>query len=352
MAVRTCFPCILAVVLGACTGTAGPVTSTTDGMLPDLGQGEKPTASPPNDVVGQLGIQLPSIGLEAGEERFECWVFPLQVEGPSRIVGGGRLQTGPGLHHGNITTRPQSGEGVRRCEKSANASKLGGEASDILAGGAVLFASSTQIKGEEWQRFPDRMGFVVTENYEIVARMHYLNATSAPLEVAPQYTWYTVAESSVDNLLGPFAWALSEWEIPPLSNFEASSNCRIPKTMHVVQLLPHMHELGTSFFAGFNGGPYDQQRFLDSKGYDPEEGVLLQYKPAVDVSLGESVRWGCSWRNTHPKTIVEGIGDNEMCILFGYAYPYENAYSARATTTGCLMVVPPAPGSGAAPSGN
>ena len=32
------------------------------------------------------------------------------------------------------------------------------EANDVLDGGAVLFGSSTQISGEEWQSFPDGTG--------------------------------------------------------------------------------------------------------------------------------------------------------------------------------------------------
>jgi hypothetical protein len=114
--------------------------------------------------------------------------------------------------------------------------------------------------------------------------------------------------------------------------------------MHVVNALPHMHALGTAFFGSFVGGPLDGERWLDSVGYDPEAGVLTQYTPAVDLSMSDEVSFGCSWRNTFDKPIGEGVGDDEMCILFGYAYPYEQSYSAQASPTGCLMVAPPLPG--------
>ena len=156
---------------------------------------------------------MPATEVPPGSERFPCWIFPLDVTGPSRIVGGGKLVTQPGMHHGNITTRPKTGEGIRPCGKNDSAGGLGGEASDILSGGSVLFASSTQIVGEEWQSFPDGMGFPLAEGYEIVARMHYLNASTSPLTVSPRYEWFTIDQSKVTHLLGPFAWALSEW--PP-----------------------------------------------------------------------------------------------------------------------------------------
>jgi hypothetical protein len=250
------------------------------------------------------------------------------------------------MHHGNITTRPKSGDSVRPCPEGEGAEDFGGEAEDILAGGAVLFGSSTQVVGEEWQSFPDGMGYPVADGYEIVARMHYLNTTPHKLSVAPRYQWFTVDEASITQLLGPFAWVLSGWEIPALSTLSVTATCDAPAPMHVVNALPHMHALGTEFFGSFVGGPYHGQRWLDSKGYDPENGVWTQYTPAVPVLPEYSVEFGCTWKNTFDKTIGEGTGDDEMCILFGYAYPYEASFSAFATEDACVMASPPPPGSG------
>jgi Copper type II ascorbate-dependent monooxygenase, C-terminal domain len=97
-----------------------------------------------------------------------------------------------------------------------------------------------------------------------------------------------------------------------------------------VNILPHMHQLGIGFSMEFMGGAYDGQKFLESKGYDPDNGVLMQYDPAIDLSQGDGLRFSCTWRNTFSKTIVEGTGDNEMCMAYGYAWPYENAYTGLA----------------------
>jgi hypothetical protein len=112
--------------------------------------------------------------------------------------------------------------------------------------------------------------------------------------------------------------------------------------MHLVSLLPHMHRLGKHFTGGYLGGSLDSKLFLDSKGYDPDSGVLVQYEPAVDLSQGEGATFSCTWDNTLDKTIVEGIGDNEMCMLFGYAWPPENAFTAVATAPdACIYIAPP-----------
>jgi hypothetical protein len=329
---------LLATALCACSAETGG-TPTPDPVT--ISTGQAPRNGPPDHVVGGFSIEMPSLTLEPGKQLFPCYVFPLEVDGDSRIVGGGKLFTQPGLHHGNVTTRPTTeGDGIRPCNKD-NEFAFGGEAADVLNGGSVLFGSSTQIEGEEWQSFPEGMGFRIADGYEIVARLHYLNTTSETIEVAPRYEWFTIEESSVSTILGPFVWALSGWEISPLSTLTVSATCRPRGPMHVVNALPHMHQLGVELFGEYVGGEYDGVRFLDSVGYDPENGVLTQYIPAADLTLTEEFRFGCTWKNTYDKTIVEGVGDNEMCMVFGYAYPYEHAYTAKASTESCFTFAPP-----------
>ncbi len=337
---------VLLLACAAASTTLGcsdaPTTVAPEEPVENLGQ--RPEAKPPANVVGGFGIELPAATLAPGEESFPCWVFPLEVEGPSRVVGGGRVVTSQGMHHGNITTRPKTGEGLRPCEGDEGG-LVGGEAGDILDGGAVLFGSSTQIEGEEWQSFPDGMGFPVADGYEIVARMHYLNTGASELTVTPTYEWFTIDEAKVTHLLGPFAWVLTGWEIPPLAELTAVGTCNVPGDMHLVNVMPHMHQLGTEFFGEYLGGERDGERWLDSVGYDPEDGVITQYQPAIELGQGDGMRFGCTWKNTFDKAIGEGVGDNEMCILFGYAYPYESSYSGQATVNGgCAMVLPPPPG--------
>jgi hypothetical protein len=96
--------------------------------------------------------------------------------------------------------------------------------------------------------------------------------------------------------------------------------------------------MGKAFAADLIGGQYDGLRFLDSPGYDPENGVMLEYEPALDLSVADRFRFSCTWDNTLEKPLHYGIGDNEMCFLFGYAYPVDSAYSALSSGgTSCLL---------------
>ncbi|MEZ4227479.1 MAG: hypothetical protein R3B13_41455, partial [Polyangiaceae bacterium] len=299
-------------------------------------KGTPPRQGAPENTVGGFSIRVPETTLQPGDELTPCWVFPLELSGPSRFVAAASLTTTVGLHHGNITTRKKTGDGIRPCDKSTEG-VLGGEAGDILTGGSVLFGSSTQVVGTEWRRFPDGFAYRVKDGYEIVARMHFLNTSSKPLTLAPEYQWYTIPESDVGEELGAFIWVLSDFEIPPKSELSTETECWIDKPMKVVDAMPHMHALGERFFAGYVGGERDGENFLDDKGFD-EASDIYSYQPAIDLSQGNGFRFGCTWKNTHDKTIVEGIGDNEMCMLFGYSYPADSAYSAKATAQKCVAV--------------
>jgi len=303
--------------------------------------GAPPKKEPPAHTVGGFSIALPETQLQPGEEIEPCWIFPLERTGPSVIVGGAVLRAQPGMHHGNITARAKTGDGIRPCPANDGDPGL-----DIIGGGMVLFASSTQVSGEEWYRFPDGDGYRVNDGQEIVARMHYLNASDQPITVAPTYEWFTVDEAKVVHELAPFAWDYSKFEIPAGAEKTVTGDCKLPGNdhpMHIVTALPHMHKLGLGMDSEFVGGDLDGYRFLDSAGYNPAEGVLTQYDPAVDLTDATGIKFSCTWKNTLDKTVTEGIGDNEMCIVFGYAWPNTNSYSALANDGGCLMVATPAP---------
>lgn len=314
--------------------------NTVDPPVPPVGG--DPLAEPPANTVGGFRIQLPETTLAPGAEIEPCWIFPLEVSGPSRIVGGAVLHTQPGMHHGNITTRHATGEGMRPCPPND-----GDPALDVIHGGGnVLFGSSTQVSGDEWYRFADGEGYRVLDTFEIVARMHYLNPTDQELVISPSYEWFTIDEATLTHELGAFIWLYQDFEIPPMTEKTVTAQCDFPgdHPMHVVTLLPHMHKLGTALDAAYMGGPFDGQRFLDSPGYDPDDGVLVQYDPPVDLEPTTGVEFSCTWNNTLPKTIREGVGDNEMCMIFGYAWPVDAAFTMWAREgSPCFVFATPPP---------
>lgn len=352
---RGLFPAIAAVLVsaggcgsdesagsGGAAGTGGETAATTGvgsgGGLPDPGPNRQ---GPPAHVVGGFEVEMAPFEVAAGEEVQPCWIAPLELVGPSRVVGGASLTVTSGMHHGNVTARPKTGEGFRPCPDDEGI--LGGEAGDVLAGGAVLFGSSTQFEGTEWRTFPDGMGYPLGDDWEIVFRMHYLNTLPTPVTLAPKYEWFTIDEAKVTQLLAPFVWMYSDFEIPPRSEMTVAADCIfLDVKPRFVSLMPHMHKLGTRFTATAIGGAHDGELFLDSPGYNPD-GVIVGFDPPLDLTDADGFRFECTWNNTHDKTIVEGVGDDEMCMLFGYGFPYEAAMTSYAVGQSCAVVVAPPP---------
>jgi len=339
---------------------AGCIAADTDALPP----AHTPRQAPPPDPVGGFSIDFADPAVQAvaqayatdagaaggtlapGAELFPCVVFPLDITGPSNLVGGGLLTTSPGMHHGNITTRPSDGiAGIHACANQSWAvDNSGQEALNILNGGAVLFGSTTQVKVNEWQSFPCGMAYAVKPGYQIVANMHYLNPTSEPLTPTPKYQWYTIDPKALTQQLYPFAWELATFTIPPQTQQTFTGSCALGSAMHVVNVLPHMHKLGTGLDLAYLGGPLDGQKFLTSPGYDPDSTLQVQYTPAVDLGQGSGFTMSCTWNNNTDLTIVEGTGNNEMCIVFGYGWPETGSYSADFTeggTTSCFATTAP-----------
>jgi hypothetical protein len=326
---------VLTAAPAACGGTEAPGGAPK----PAISKGAAPAQGRPANVVGTFAVKLPAVTLQPGQELEPCYIFPLALAGPSHIVGGAKVVTARGMHHGDLTTRKQTtegtdtGKGYRECPPGDSFVGLG---LDVASGGAVLFGSTTQIQGEEWWSFPQGMGYRIKDGFEIVARMHYLNVTDKPLTIEPAYEWYTIDEAKVTQEIAPFAWVYKEFTVPPKSELTVTGECRFPAGMRVVSVLPHMHKLGRRFQAKFLGGPLDGTAFLDAKGYDPEKTTISQYEPAIDLGQGEGATFSCAWNNTLDKPVTWGIGDNEMCVLFGYAYPPNAAYSLLASKSGCV----------------
>lgn len=289
--------------------------------------GHVPAQAPPPNASGGFRADLPPVTVPPGEEVWPCFLVPIEIEGGSRMVAGGTVAVGSGLHHGNVLTRKKTGDGLRECPSD----KQGSEVLDVADGGTLLFGSSTQAKSTEWLSFPAGMAFRLDDGYEIVARMHYVNTTPAPLTVEPHYQWYTIPEADVTQEIAPFLWIYRPFTLPPMQETTVQTTCTIDRPMKIVTMLPHTHARGIDVAARFVGGAMDGTRFLESPGYNPEKGTWVEFDTPVDLSQGTGISFSCSYRNDTDREIDEGPSSaEEMCMIGGYAYPPEGSTSAIA----------------------
>ena len=126
---------------------------------------------PPRDGA-QLHIE--AFTVEAFAEVERCyWMDAGNAEG---FVTAMELHARPGLHHAVVYNSEQPGSGVEDCFGLPEAAM-----EDWHDVPQPLFASSTQVN-EQVVDFPEGVGVQLAENAGVLVNVHYLNATSEPLQ--------------------------------------------------------------------------------------------------------------------------------------------------------------------------
>jgi hypothetical protein len=269
-------------------------------------------------------IVAPPRDLAPGEEVDFClsWPFPAFQ---NRIVYAGRLYTTTGLHHSNVITKvidPNVGPNpYPDCHGGADDpfSQLPEHIPD------VLFANSTQIEGGETLTFPVGMGFPVDPTREIVTNIHYLNTRGEEQRIEVVYDFFTMSEADLETEVAPFFLQVNDFNIPPHSTGDVGGECTVFGGT-VVEMMPHTHKLATEIQVDLikNGVA---ETILEQGAFDTGSDIHL-YDPGLDLTGATAMRYRCTFNNTTDHDVTYGLGENEMCIMFGYLHPVKQQFVA------------------------
>jgi hypothetical protein len=256
--------------------------------------------------------------MQPGEEDNFClsWPYPAIQ---NRIIYAARLYTTPGLHHSNVIAKPQNPEygpnPYPDCHPGAN--DPFGDLPAIIPD--VLFANSTQVVDRETLAFPPGQGFIVDTSREIATSIHYLNATTEPQHIEVVYDFFTMPEAKLEHELAAFAMSINDFLIPPHATETVGAECRVFGG-EIVSLMPHTHQFAERFSVDLLPAAGGEEAIYNEDGFDLESDISV-YQPSISTELGDHVRFQCTFNNTTDHDIVYGIGENEMCVLFGFIYP-------------------------------
>jgi hypothetical protein len=275
-------------------------------------------------------IIAPPRTLAPGEEVEYClsWPYP---SFKNHIIYAARLHTTRGLHHSNLIAKPVDPavgpNPYPDCHPGASDpfSKLPQVIPD------VLFANSTQVVGEETLAFPPGKGFTVDPSREIVTDIHLLNVAPRSQTVEVAYDFFSMPASDLVDAVAPFVLQVDDFDIPPHSTGVVGSTCPVFGGT-VVEMMPHTHKLATSFTADLLGVQGDR-RVIDNGRFDAQSHIQV-FDPGLDLTDVDSMQFACTFDNTTNADVVFGIGQNEMCVLFGYLYPVSNQFVAHAPYQG------------------
>lgn len=280
--------------------------------------GEPPEGDGPLDPVSHT---FPAITLASGEERTnDCQSWTVGNDEPL-FLESVAMSADPGWHHSNWMFVPDTSfdgpDGTWDCNER--------DYDEVLAGflGGVLYAQSTQVTSEV-QRFPEGSAIVLPARVRILARVHVLNASAAPLDTAITLTLQPVRESSVVHRLRPMVASYFPLEIPPQSRSLFRTRCAAGEenggtldfALHY--LLPHYHAFGTGFYlTAWRGTSADVVFEGNDLIGDP---LGTTYEPPHDLTGVTDLEFGCYYDNpTDDWVYFENDDGGEMCMMLAYS---------------------------------
>lgn len=252
-------------------------------------------------------------------------------------VNSAELAGATGIHHSNWFWVPDTGafnfpEGAFACSDGGSAGHPFDQAIAAAFGG-VLFAQSTQAT-HEVQAFPPGAAIRIPPHARIVASLHLVNATDAPLEVPLALTLAPLAERDVTKLMVGFAIENEALALPPHARSRFTVECDLTATWaalyakgqvasdHVdfklYHALAHYHALGTALtFEAIRDDGTTDTIWSTANRIGDEMGSMLD--PPFDLSGHAKLRLGCTFDNPSDATIGWGNANGEMCIAFAFS---------------------------------
>jgi hypothetical protein len=273
----------------------------------------------------QVTLDIGPLAVAPGDETDRiCYSYTLG-NADTVYVSEVEMTATPGVHHSNWLFVPEEiyagPDGTWDCgERDFDT------AVSALLGG-VLFAQSTQATSER-QAFGQGVVIAIPPRSRIIGNLHLINPSESPLEVRTTLDIRSIREDEVTLELAPLLIQYLPLEIPPMQRAQFSTACDLdavhqrelgrPLDVRIHYVLPHYHGLGESLRLEAVGGPRDGEVVFETDALLGEAwGTRLD--PPYDLTGATGLRLTCTYDNPTSRTVVWGIGEDEMCVVVGFA---------------------------------
>lgn len=318
----------LLVLFTALTACSGGVASTGDGAGAAAGTGGSATSSSTGSGQGGAGageafsVTFDPVTVQPGEENTQCVIK--RLDNPAAIhVGKMHNVLGPGSHHviiyktSDTTEQPTPFD----CQPFA----------DLLTPDKGSPLMITQKKDDTLE-LPPGVAFGLEAGQMIRIEMHYINTTSAPLDVTATSTFYSMKESDFKDEADFLFFGSPDINIPPQSAATLGPvYLPLPADLEGSKFFGftgHEHHLGTGVSVSTTTG----KTGTDTEIYNPPnfswaEPPTIYKDPPLTVPSGGGFRLTCTWQNDTASTVKFGESANaEMCFFWTYYYPSKGAF--------------------------
>jgi len=169
----------------------------------------------------------------------------------------------------------------------------------------------------------------IPPRHKVIGGTHLLNVGPAPVDSNAFMSLDIIHPKLVELVLTPFRLSFLDLKIPPLAESRFTAVCTdfgaryqaatgTPLDVKLHYALPHYHYLGNYFSLNFEGGPFDGSPVYEHNGFDGAANGRT-YDPPLDLTGAETMRYTCGYDNWRDVEVQWGIGDQEMCVMLGFA---------------------------------
>ncbi len=327
--------------LAACQEQADPPPGLLQTSPEDAG-GEPDAADPDADALADAEAEEDAAVIPEGPRRAELshtfgdlTLEPFQETSPcvqwtlnndeALYVEQVRLSNNGGYHHSNWFVVPEDlypGEdGFFRCS-ARNFDELGS-----ALRGTVLFAQSTQSQIEA-QYLGEGIAIKIPPRHKVVADVHLLNLAPRAHATELRMALDLIHPVDVKTVVAPFRLSYLDLDIPPRVKSRFTGDClfkedyervaRRPFDLKLYWVLPHFHQLGDHFKLEILGGARDGEIVYQLDGFNAGANGRA-FAPPLDLTGAEGLRFTCGYDNPTARAVGWGIGDQEMCVMLGFA---------------------------------
>jgi len=240
-------------------------------------------------------------------------------------VNSVELTTGPGFHHSNWMFVPEhvfpGTDGTYRCGDR--------DYSEAVAAvfGGVLFAQSTQSE-HEVQQFPAGVAIRIPPHSKIVAQIHLLNGSDAPIKVRPNIKLGLLPERDIVTTLAGISFQNQALALPANRTSRFTVECDLSPRhrelfgrdpdFKIYYALAHYHSLGTGLTveAVRETGEAKTVYSTTTQIGDTLGGPI---EPLFDMTGYQKLRFWCEFYNPRADVVRWGVGDQEMCVFLAFS---------------------------------
>ena len=320
---------LLLLFFSACAEPDGVTPAALDTQTPDPSPDQAPapeqTPLPPGPREATLSHSFGDFELDPFEERSPCVQWTLNNDAPL-YVEKVTLSNNGAYHHSNWFVVPEDvfegADGFFRC------SRRDFEELEAALLGTVLFAQSTQSQYEE-QFLADGVVIKIPPRHKVIADVHLLNLAPRTSNTELRMSLDLIHPGDVEVVVTPFRLSYLALDIPPLSKAHFTGDCprmaevysRVagrPFDLKLYWPLPHFHQLGDYFALEIIGGDRDGERIYTLDSFNADANGLA-FNPPLDLTGADGLRFTCGYTNPNDKRVGWGIGDQEMCVMLGFA---------------------------------